>query len=112
LLNRWAADAASNVNQGISVFIVILAAVIAANLPFVSQRLLLVKHLSQGKTLWVRLAELLFFYLLVGGIGLGLEMRLGQIAPQKWEFYAITGALFLTLAFPGFVWRYLFKHKG
>jgi hypothetical protein len=26
---------------------------------------------------------------------------------QGWEFYAVTGALFLTLAFPGFVYRYL-----
>jgi hypothetical protein len=100
------------VNQSVSVFLVILAAVIAANLPFVSQRLLLVKRLATGKTLWIRLAELLFFYFLVGGLGLALEMRLGQIAAQKWEFYAITGALFLTLAFPGFVWRYLFKHKA
>jgi hypothetical protein len=30
-----------------------------------------------------------------------LEKRMGQIAPQGWEFYAVTGALFLTLAFPG-----------
>ncbi|MEY4294772.1 MAG: hypothetical protein RLY82_460, partial [Pseudomonadota bacterium] len=28
-----------------------------------------------------------------------------------WEFYAITGALFITLAFPGFVYRYLLKHR-
>ena len=28
-------------------------------------------------------------------------------APQRWEFYAALGFLFLTLAFPGFVWRYL-----
>lgn len=99
-------------NQSVSVYLVIFAAVVAANLPFVTQRLLLVKHLELGKTLWIRLAELLFYYFLVGGLGRALEMRLGQIAPQKWEFYAITGALFLTLAFPGFVWRYLFKHKG
>ncbi len=99
-------------NQSVSVYLVILAAVIAANLPFVSQRLLLVKRLAVDKTLWMRLAELLVFYFLVGGIGLALEMRIGQIAPQKWEFYAITGTLFLTLSFPGFVWRYLFKHKG
>ena len=38
---------------------------------------------------------------LVGGFGLLLEQRAGQIAPQGWEFYAITGALFITLAFPG-----------
>jgi len=50
-------------------------------------------------------------YFAVGGIGLLLERRLGQIAPQGWEFYAVTGALFLTLAFPGFVWCYLYKGR-
>ena len=45
----------------------------------------------------------------VGGIALLLERRAGQIAPQGWEFYAVTGTLFLTLAFPGFVYRYLLR---
>ncbi|MDO4970096.1 MAG: DUF2818 family protein, partial [Comamonadaceae bacterium] len=27
-------------------------------------------------------------------------------------FYAITATLFLTLAFPGFVWRYLTKRRS
>ena len=46
-------------------------------------------------------------YGLTIGIGLALEARLGQIQPQRWEFYAAMASLFLTLAFPGFVWRYL-----
>ena len=46
-----------------------------------------------------------------GGVGLLLEKRAGQIAPQGWEFYAVTGALFIVLAFPGFTWRYLMKHR-
>ncbi len=41
-----------------------------------------------------------------------IEARLGQRAPQGWEFYAITAALFLTFAFPGFVYRYLYRRKG
>ena len=36
-------------------------------------------------------------------------LRSRRIAPQGWEFYAITATLFLTLAFPGFVYRYLYK---
>jgi len=51
-------------------------------------------------------------YFLVGGLALLLERRAGQIAPQGWEFYAITGTLFLTLAFPGFVYRYLLRRHG
>ena len=88
-----------------------MLAFLGANLPFLSQRLLGVVALPQGKNLAVRLAELVVMYFVVGGIGLLLEQRAGQIAPQRWEFYAITGALFLVFAFPGFVWRYLHKPR-
>ncbi len=97
--------------QSSSVWLVIIAAVVAANLPFFTQRLFGVLRLAGGKNLAVRLAELVLMYLIVGGIALLLEQRLGQIAPQGWEFYAITGTLFITLAFPGFVWCYLLKHR-
>ena len=63
------------------------------------------------KKLLVRLSELVVLYFLVGVIALLLEQRVGQRAPQGWEFYATTACLFLTLAFPGFVWRYLYKPK-
>jgi len=99
------------VSQTASVWLVILVAFCAANLPFINQRLLAVVPLSRPKTLALRLAELLFFYLVAGGLGLALEKYAGQIAPQGWEFYAITLALFLTFAFPGFVYRYLLKHR-
>jgi hypothetical protein len=98
--------------QSTSVWLVIALALVAANLPFISQRLLTVVRLANGKNLAVRLAELVVMYFIVGGIGLMLEKRLGQIAPQGWEFYAVTGTLFITLAFPGFVWRYLLKHRN
>ncbi len=94
-----------------SVWFVIVLAALAANLPFFSQRLFAVMPLRAPKSLGLRLLELVALYLAVGAVGLVLEQRAGQIAPQGWEFYAITGALFVTLAFPGFVWRYLFKHR-
>ena len=99
-------------SQSVSVWLVVVLAFAAANLPFVNHRLLGVLPLRGGrKLLAVRLAELVVLYFLVGGVGLLLENRAGQVAPQKWEFYAITGALFIVLAFPGFVWRYLGHHK-
>ena len=99
-------------SQTASIWLVILAAGIAANLPFLADRhLFAAVPLRQSKPLALRLVELVVLYFLVGGLGLALENRLGQIAPQGWEFYAVTGALFLTLAFPGFVWRYLAKHR-
>jgi len=99
------------VTQTASVWLVLVAALLAANLPFVTDRLFGVLPLAHGKNLAVRLGELVALYLLVGGLGLLLEQRLGRIAAQGWEFFAVTGALFLTLAFPGFVWRYLYKHR-
>jgi hypothetical protein len=94
-----------------SVVVVILLALLAANWPFITQRLFGVLQLKQGKSLFVRLLELIALYFVVGGVGMLLEQRLGQIAPQKWEFYAITATAFITFAFPGFVWRYLLKHS-
>lgn len=97
--------------QTASIWLVLALAFAGANLPFLSQRVLGLVPLAHGKNLAVRLAELVLLYFIVGGIGLALEQHAGQIAPQGWEFYAVTGALFLTFAFPGFVWRYLLKHR-
>jgi len=96
-------------SQTVATWLVIVAACIGANLPFINQRLLAVVPLKKTKGLGLRLLELVVFYFLVGGLALLLEQRAGQITPQGWEFYAITAALFLTLAFPGFVYRYLYK---
>ncbi|PUE36018.1 DUF2818 family protein [Limnohabitans sp. Jir72] len=91
--------------------LLIALAVLAANLPFANQRVLLVGPFRSTKSLAIRLAELVLLYFVVGAVGLALENHAGQIAPQGWEFYAITGTMFLTLAFPGFVYRYLMHRK-
>jgi Protein of unknown function (DUF2818) len=98
-------------SQTASVWLVVVLALLVANLPFVSNRLFAVYALRAPKSLALRLAELVIGYFVVGGLGLFLEQRGGQIAPQGWEFYAITGTLFVTFAFPGFVYRYLFKKR-
>ena len=92
-----------------SVWLVVLMALVGANLPFVTDRVFALIPAKRSKTLWVRLAELVALYFLVGGVALVLEQAVGQIYPQRWEFYATTAALFLTLAFPGFVFHYLRK---
>jgi hypothetical protein len=102
----------STVESSWTVWLVVLIALCAANLPFLSQRLLGLFLLPSGKGLGLRFFELLVCYFLVGGIGLMFESRAGQIAPQTWEFYAITVFLFLTLAFPGFVYRYLVMRRS
>ncbi|TSE27112.1 DUF2818 family protein [Tepidimonas aquatica] len=94
-----------------AVWTVIGLAIVGANLPFVNQRWLALLPARGGvKPLWGRLLELVLLYFAVGGVSLALEAQVGQIYPQRWEFYAVTAAMFATLAFPGFVWRYLVRH--
>lgn len=90
---------------------VILLALFSANLPFFNERLFAVIPLSLTvKPVWLRLLELFALYLLVGIIAHLLEIRIGNAFPQGWEFYAVTACLFLVLAYPGFVMRYMRKH--
>ena len=49
---------------------------------------------------------------LVGGIALLLEGKFGNIHTQKCEFYAVNAALFVMFAYPGFVYRYLWRRRG
>lgn len=98
-------------NPSAAAWLVLLVAVLAANAPFLSQRILLVGRPDPMKSGWWRLLELLLMALLTLALGMGLEARVGQRQPQGWEFYAAATCLFLTLAFPGFVWRYLKKHR-
>ena len=91
----------------------ILLAVLAANLPFFSERLFaLIPLRISPKPIWLRLLEMLVFYGMVGVIAYLLEARIGNVFTQKWEFYAITAGLFIVLAFPGFVFRYLLKRHS
>ncbi len=99
--------------QSGAIWLVILLACLAANLPFANQRVLAIgPRLQPKKRLVLRFLELVVMYFVVGAIGMLLEKRAGQNAPQQWEFYAVTGTLFITLAFPGFVYRYLLRHRS
>jgi hypothetical protein len=89
------------------VALVLLAVLIAANLPFINERLFVVGPRRAPKALGWRLAELACFGASSIGIGFAVEARIGQHQPQGWEFYAAMACLLLTCAFPGFVWRYL-----
>jgi len=99
--------------QSAAIWLVIVAALVAANLPFVNDRWLIVgARVARGKSFFARALEMLLLYFLVGALALLIEKRAGQIAHQGWEFYAVTAALFITLAFPGFVYRYLMRRGG
>jgi hypothetical protein len=89
-------------------WLVVLLAVCAANLPFVNQQLFGVVTLNREQTyikpFWV-------LYVVVGGVAHLLESHVGSVFSQTWEFYVITACLFLVLAYPGYVYRYLRKQS-
>ncbi|PXW95519.1 uncharacterized protein DUF2818 [Sphaerotilus hippei] len=93
--------------SGAAVWLVVLLAVLLANLPFLNERLFAVGPRRSDKPLAWRLLELVVYAGLVVLVGLALEARQAQVHAQGWQFYAVVLAVFLTLAFPGFVWRYL-----
>jgi hypothetical protein len=94
-----------------AVWIVLLLALLSANLPFLNERILALGPLRQPKSVALRLLELVLYAALVIGLGRWLEARAGQVQSQDWQFYAVMLCVFLTLAFPGFVWRYL-RRRG
>lgn len=92
--------------QGV-VWLYLAVAVVAANLPWLSERLFFILQPREGKRAWMRLLEWLLLYFVVGGLGLGLERQsTGGIHAQDWEFYAVTASLFLVFALPGFIYRH------
>jgi Protein of unknown function (DUF2818) len=99
-------------NTTVAVWLVLVVAILAANLPFLTERILLVGPRRVDKPFGWRLLELLLLGAATLVVGTALEIWIGQRAPQGWEFYAALGCLFLTLAFPGFVWRYLRRRRS
>lgn len=89
---------------------------LVANLPWFSDKLFYVINLKSkhdgnvNKRLWWCFLELAVLYLLVGLVVRYAEYAThGQIAPQAWEFYSTTICLFLVFAFPGFVYKVMWK---
>ena len=100
-------------DTSIAGWLVIAIAIAAANLPYFNDKVFaLLPAKWQRKPLFARLLEMVALYLVVGFIGFTLEANIGVRFPQTWEFYAISGCLFLVLGFPGFIVRYLRKRHG
>ena len=96
-------------SQDAGIYILLALAFVAANLPFLFERILFVLRPAGGsKGFAWRLLELLLLYVAVGLLAQVVETRgHGSAYPQNWEFYATTLSLFVVFAFPGFVYRYL-----
>ena len=83
-------------------------AVVAANLPWLSERWLFVAARGgRPKPFWLRLVEWGLLYGLALGMGFEFEYKAtGTVHPQDWEFYTATLCLFAVSALPGFSYRY------
>lgn len=86
----------------------LLSAFIAANLPWLNARFLLVFSIS--KNAWLRWLEWLLWYALTGLLAFTLEYNTtGDWHSQQWEFYVATLCLFVVFALPGFIYHYDLK---
>jgi hypothetical protein len=91
---------------------IVLLALVGANLPFFNQRLFALVPLGAAKkSAWLRIAEMIVLYFVIGMIGFALEARAGNRFDQGWQFYAITFSMFVVFAFPGFTFQYLVKRR-
>ena len=95
-------------------WLLVVVALVAANLPFFNERCfaILAWRRFSPKPFWLRLFEMITLYFAVGAVAMTLEAQSGNSFKQTWEFYAISVCLFIVLAFPGFVFRYLKKRHG
>lgn len=100
-------------NNSTAGWIVIFLMAVAANFPFITESLLGVWRLKRGdKPFFVRLLELILLYFVILGVARLLESNAGNAFSQGWQFYAVTACLFLVLAFPGFIFRYLRRRSA
>ncbi|MDH5470741.1 MAG: DUF2818 family protein [Gammaproteobacteria bacterium] len=90
-----------------AVWILLGLAFVAANLPWLSERMFFLHRPASGhKPVGSRLLEWLLMYFIAGGIALGVEHKLtGGTHAQDWEFYAVTACLFIIFALPGFIYH-------
>ncbi len=96
--------------ESIYIWVYIAVAILAANLPWLSERVFFIFRSRKKKSAGWPLFEWLVLYFLVGLLGMGLEKRLtGEIYHQNWVFYGVTLALFVVFALPGFAYRYELK---
>ena len=92
--------------SGSAIYSVLLViALFAANLPWLSERFLLT--VARTKTAAWRWLEWLLYYGMTALLAMALEYQsTGSLYHQSWEFYVATLCLFAVFALPGFIYHY------
>jgi hypothetical protein len=93
--------------SGAAIVLLLAVGLVAANLPWFSDRILFVLPSRDGrKRVVVRLGEWLLMYGVFLLAGFGLERAVdGAWHSQGWVFYTVTLCLFAVFAAPGVIWR-------
>lgn len=94
-----------------SMYILLVLALIFANAPFLTQKLLGVIPLVK-KHIGHHVFELFVGFGITAALAYLLESRAGAIHPQDWEFYVTVVCLYVIFAFPCFVWRYFWQGRN
>lgn len=93
-----------------AVWLLLVTAVILANIPFILSNRLFIFIKVPHKSIVIDLVEWFVYFCITGLFAYLLEKKsMGHVAPQDWEFYAINLFLFIIFAFPGFIYRYSLK---
>ncbi len=93
-----------------SVWLLLLTAIILANIPGFFPNRVLIFIRAENKSVIVYLAELFLYFILMGILAYLLENRvMGSVASQDWEFYVVTLVMFTVFAFPGFIYKFNLK---
>lgn len=93
-----------------STLLLVFFSIIAANLPWLTERFFIVFPPPFGgvKRTWMRLLEWLIFACFAVLFAWALEQKItGSTHSQDWEFFAIFLSLFVVFAFPSFIYRHL-----
>jgi len=93
------------------VIILLICGIIAANLPWLSDRLFFFFDPPGGhKGIAMRLLEWLILFALFVVAALGAENKvMGSNYQQGWEFYTVLLCIFVVFALPGFIYRHDLK---
>lgn len=95
-----------------SILTLLVIALVMANLPFATTRIAGIKKVKHKRFGWY-LLEWFLLYGLTALFARYLESQQMPVHKQGWSFYVATIALFIVLAFPGFVARYFWRwHPG